>query len=75
MFDEGEYVEEDFKNLDFKDTDLLSSTFDSTNLKQANLCQVKNHLIDSNKNITKNMKVLLPQATSFLEFFDFKVVD
>lgn len=62
------------EKVNFKDTDLLGSLFGDTNLKDTDLTQAINYMIDPNNNYIKGTKVSLPQATSFLKFFDLKVV-
>ena len=62
------------EKVSFQDTDLLGSMFGDTNLKETNLSQATNYMIDPNKNYIKGTKVSLPQATSFLKFFDLKII-
>ncbi|MEA3369885.1 MAG: pentapeptide repeat-containing protein [Campylobacterota bacterium] len=58
----------------FKDTDLLGCIFGNTNLQNTDLTQAINYMIDPNENYIKSTKVSLPQATSFLKFFDLEIV-
>lgn len=62
------------EKVNFKDTDLTGSMFGDTNLKDTDLSQALNYMIDPNHNYIKGTKVSLPQAVSFLKFFDLKIV-
>ena len=62
------------EKVDFKDTDLKGSMFGDTNLKNTDLSQAINYMIDPTQNNVKGTKVSLPQATSFLSYFELKII-
>ncbi|MCD6173927.1 MAG: pentapeptide repeat-containing protein [Sulfurimonas sp.] len=69
-----DFAKTNLEKVDFKDTDLKGSIFGDTNLKNADLSQAINYMIDPNQNKIQGTKVSLPQATSFLEFFELKII-
>ncbi len=62
------------EKVDFKDTDLKGSMFGDTNLKNTDLSKAINYTINPNQNNIKGTKVSLPQATSFLTYFELKII-
>ena len=71
---EVDFEQSDLEKTNFKESDLLNATFGNTNLKNADLSMAIKYLIDPEKNRLKGMKVSLPQAESFLQFLDIKIV-
>lgn len=69
-----DFAKTNLEKANFKDTDLLGSVFGDTNLKDIDLTTAINYMIDPNNNYIKSTKVKLPQAISFLHYFDLKIV-
>ncbi len=69
-----DFAKTNLEKVDFKDTDLKGSLFGDTNLKNADLSQAINYMINPTQNNLKGTKVSLPQATSFLDYFELKMV-
>ncbi len=69
-----DFVRTNLEKASFKGTDLAGSSFGDTNLKGADLSQASNYMIDPNKNSLKQTKVSLPEAGSFLHYFDLKII-
>lgn len=69
-----DFTKINLQKANFKGSDLLGSGFDNTNLSNADLSQALNYMIDPNKNILKGTRVSLPQASSFLSYFDLKII-
>ncbi len=69
-----DFAKTNLEKVDFKESDLNGSMFGDTNLKNADLSHAINYMIDPNQNNLKNTKVSLPQATSFLSYFELKII-
>jgi len=69
-----DFVKTNLQKANFKESDLLGSSFSNTNLSNADLSTAYNYMIDPNKNNLKGTKVSLPEASSFLRYFDLKII-
>jgi uncharacterized protein YjbI with pentapeptide repeats len=69
-----DFTRTNLEKANFKKSDLLGSSFSDTNLKNADLSQALNYTINPNRNILKGTKVSLPEASSFLTYFDLKII-
>ena len=69
-----DFAKTNLEKVDFKDTDLRGSIFGDTNLKNADLSKSINYMINPNQNNLKDTKVSLPQAASFLSYFELKII-
>ena len=69
-----DFVKTNLQKANFKESDLLGSSFSNTNLSNADLSTAYNYMIDPNKNNLKGTKVSLPEASSFLKYFEMKII-
>ncbi len=70
---EVDFYKTNLEKANFANTDLLNATFGDTNLKNTDLTSAINYMINPNMNNINQTKVALPEAVSFLKFFDLKI--
>jgi len=70
---EIDFYKTNLEKVNFSNTDLLNSTFGDTNLKNTDLTSAINYMINPNMNNINQTKVSLPEAISFLKFFNLKI--